>query len=409
MLFYSWGGDYVRLGNCTIWGRVMDHFELAKKVTPWGSQTRSKSYKRFPDNYPRFIDGAKGCHVVSGEKGYLDFISALGPIILGYQDEYVDSYVMDQIRFSGNLFSLPSRLEAEVAEMLTKIIPCAEMVHFLKNGGDATMAAVRLARAYTGRKVVLNKGYHGWAVFDQLTSFEDLNMLKNYPDWDYVAAILVEPELFNGAELLEMKSLCEKYGAILIFDEVISGFRIAMGGVQEFLGVIPDLACFSKAMANGYPISALVGKGEIMERLEKDVFVSTTFGGDTIGLAACMGTIRKMKKENVINHLWETGSYLREELLKLIDEYQFPMTLYGFSPMIHFKVPEDVHALFLQEMIKRGIMIYNSHNLNFCHNRTEINKLLEVYVEIFPLIIEGKVKLEGNPIGNTQTFRQWRT
>ena len=389
----------------------MDHFELAKKVTPWGSQTRSKSYKRFPDNYPRFIDGAKGCHVVSGEKGYLDFISSLGPIILGYRDEYVDSYVLDQIRFNGNLFSLPSRLEAEVAEMLTKIIPCAEMVHFLKNGGDATMAAVRLARVYTGRKVVLNKGYHGWAGFDQLIPFNDIDDLKIWLKEGPVAAVLIEPELFTKEELIEIKLLCQEYGrgSLLIFDEVISGFRIAMGGVQEYYGVTPDLACFSKAMANGYPISALVGKGEIMESLEKDVFVSTTFGGDTIGLAACMGTIRKIKKENVIDHLWKIGEYLKEELIKLIKEYHFPMTLYGFPPMIHFKMPSDIHAIFLQETIKRGIMIYNSHNLNFCHKRTEINKLLTVYNEIFPLIMEGKVKLEGNPIGNTQTFRQWRT
>ena len=386
---------------------VMDHLELARQLIPWASQTRSKSYKRFPDNYPWFIDGGKGCYVTSGGKQYLDFISALGPIILGYRDEYVDAYVMDQIKFNGNLFSLPHKLEAEVAEMLTKIIPCAEMVCFLKNGGDATMAAVRLARICTGRKLVLNRGYHGWAVFDQLMPFEDLRALRNYPDWGYVAAVLVEPELFNCTELLEIKTLCQEHGVLLIFDEVISGFRIAMGGVQEFLGVKPDLACFSKAMANGYPISALVGRREIMERLEKDAFVSTTFGGDCIGLAACIGTIRKMKKENVISHLWEMGTYLKEELEWLINKYSFPMTLHGFPPMIHFKMPEDIHALFLQETIKRGIMIYNSHNLNFSHKRTAINSLLGVYDEIFPLIMKGEVHLEGNLVGNTQFLRQW--
>jgi len=386
----------------------VNHFDLAKKFIPWAAQTRSKSYKRFPDNYPKFIDRGKGCYVWSGGERYLDFISALGPVILGYRNPDVDDSVLDCISHYGNLFSLPSRLEAEVAKKLSEIIPCAEMVHFLKNGGDATMAAVRLARAYTGRKLVLNRGYHGWAVFDQLTPFNDVDDLRIWMKKGPIAAILIEPELFTKEELNDIKSLCFLNGALLIFDEVISGFRIAMGGVQEYYGVTPDLACFSKAMANGYPISALVGKGEIMERLEKDVFVSTTFGGDTIGLAACMGTIRKMKKESVIAHLWEVGSYLRKELIRLIDKYDFPMTLYGFPPMIHFKIPADIHAIFLQETIKRGIMIYNSHNLNFSHKRKEINKLLAVYDEIFPLIIEGKVKLEGNPIGNTQTFRQWR-
>ena len=221
------------------------------------------------------------------------------------------------------------------------------------------MAAVRLARAYTGRKVVLNRGYHGWVVFDQLTPFNDIVDLRVWMKEGPVAAVLIEPELFTKEELIEIKLLCQEYGrgSLLIFDEVISGFRIAMGGIQEYYGITPDLACFSKAMANGYPISALVGKGEIMERLEKDAFVSTTFGGDTIGLAACIGTIRKMKKENVIDHLWKIGEYLKEELIKLIKEYHFPMTLYGFPPMIHFKMPSDIHAIFLQETIKRGIMI----------------------------------------------------
>lgn len=349
---------------------------------------------------------------MSGGRSYLDFISALGPIILGYRDEDVDSYVMDQMTFSGNLFPLPSRLEAEAAEMLIEFIPCAEMVLFLKNGGDATMAAARLARAYTGRKSILNKGYHGWGVFDQLTPFTTINDLKEYfdprlPHGD-VAGILIEPELFTKEELQQIRIICTDNNVILVFDEVVSGFRIAMGGVQEYYGVTPDLACFSKAMANGYPISALVGKRKIMERLEKDVFVSTTFGGDAVGLSACVATIKKMRREQVIDHLWKLGGYLREGLERLIKKYSFPMTLYGFPPMIHFKMPDDVHALFLQETIKRRIMIYNSHNLNFAHKRAEIGRLLAVYETVFDLIVRGQVRLEGNLIGNSQTFRQWR-
>jgi len=386
---------------------MKDHFEIAKELIPWASQTRSKSYRRFPDNYPRFVDyGIGGCFVRCRDAYYLDFISALGPIILGYRDCDVDSQVMEQIRDSGNVFSLPHKLEIEVAEMLNRIIPCAEMVCFLKNGGDTTMAAVRLAKIVTGRKIVLNRGYHGWAVFDQLTPFTSISELEEWGTG--LAAVLIEPELFAQFELIEIKALCRDYGAVLIFDEVISGFRIRMGGIQELYGVIPDLACFSKAMANGYPISALVGKKELMKRLEEDIFVSTTFGGDTIGLAAAKATVQKMEKVNCIDHLWKVGSYLKVNLGELIKKHDFPMQLYGFPPMIHFKIPQDLHPLFLQETIKRGVMIYNSHNLNYCHKEREIDVLLEVYDEIFPLVKEGKVGLEGNPVGNVQLLRQWR-
>lgn len=378
--------------------------EKAKQLIPWASQTRSKSYKRFPDNFPQLANGAYGCYIYSGGETYVDYSSAQGPIILGYGNEIVNQAVIDQISTLGNLFSLPHHLEAEVAEMLCDIIPCAEMVLFLKNGGDATAAAVRLAKKVTGRNIVLNKGYHGWFTFDQVKPFNDFSELEQAD----VAGIIIEPELFTKDELIEMRKICNNRDIILIFDEVISGFRIAMGGIQEYHQVIPDLACFSKAMANGYPISALVGKKIYMKRLEDDVFVSTTFGGDCIGLIAAKTTIQYMRENNVIRHLWEIGGYLEIGLKKLITKYDFPMELYGFPPMIHFKMPDELHPVFLQEMAKNKIIIYHNHTLNFCHLRSHIDYLLKVYDKIFPLIKSGKIKLEGNPIGNSQVFRQWR-
>lgn len=384
----------------------MDSFETIKKIIPWGSSTRSKSYKRFPDNWPKLIDDAYGCWIRTDNKTYLDFLSAQGPIILGYRNSHVDQAVINQILYKGNLFSLPHKLEGEVAEILCSLIPCAEQVYFLKNGGDATAAAVRLARKVTGKYLVLNRGYHGWFTFDQIKSFSILSDLDCQGD---IAGILIEPELFTKEELIEIRRICNNNNIILIFDEVITGFRVALGGVQEYYGVIPDLACFSKAMANGYPISALVGKKIYMQRLEDDVFVSSTFGGDCIGLIAAKTTIAKLIEYNVVEQLWDTGTYLKEKLKDLIVKYDFPMKLHGqFPQMLHFEIPQDLHPIFLQEMIKRGIMIYNSHNLNLCHTKKIIDKLLSVYNEVFPLIKNNKVKLEGNPLGNIQLFRAWR-
>jgi len=382
----------------------------AQKLIPWAAQTRSKSYKRFPSNWPRMVSRGVGCYVSSNEDDYLDFISALGPMILGYGNQQVDKAVINQIRRGGTLFSLPHELEAEVAGMLNEIIPCAEMVLFLKNGGDSTAAAVRLAKQVTGRPIVMNRGYHGWFVFDQVKNFDSIEPLRGlfHKFVHQIAGVLIEPELFSKEELTEIRDICTKEGIILIFDEVISGFRIALGGMQEYTRVIPDLACFSKAMANGYPLSALVGKKQYMKRLEQDVFVSTTFGGDCIGLAACKATIQQMRKHNVIDYLWELGLYLEKELKKIIEKYDFPMKLYGYPPMIHFKMPDDIHQLFLQEIIKHHIMIYNNHNLTFAHSAYHLRELLAAYEDIFPRIMNGEVELETKEIQDTQTFRQWR-
>jgi glutamate-1-semialdehyde 2,1-aminomutase len=379
----------------------------AKKLIPWASQTRSKSYKRFPDNSSHFINKGLGCKVWGEDgKSYLDFLSAQGAIILGYRNQAVDNAVMSQILDSGSLFSLPHKLEGEVAEMLSYLIPCAEMVLFLKNGGDSTAAAVRLARQVTGKTKVLNHGYHGWFIFDQIEHFDSPSDLSE--KILHAAAVIIEPELFTKQELRHIQILCKSEGALLIFDEVLSGFRIAIGGMQEFYGIVPDLACFSKAMSNGYPISALVGKREYMQRLDQDVFVSTTFGGDCIGLAATKVTINEILRLNIVDHLWELGTYLEIELRKLIQKYDFPMKLHGFPPLLHFKIPEEIHGIFLQEMIKRGILIYHNHTLNYSHKKHDIDCLLTVYNDVFPLLKEGKIKLEGNPIGSSQVFRQWR-
>ena len=251
------------------------------KVSPLAAQTYSKSYRYFSRGIsPCYMERGEGCYIydVDGNK-FIDFVSALGPITVGYNDASVNEAVIEQVKkFSSG--SLQSELEVELAEKLCEIIPCAEMVRFVKNGGDATTASIRLARAYTGRDVVLMSGYHGMhdqsigasenhkgvpATVRDLTinfTYNDLEDLEEKLKINQAAAVILEPIQSDGPKegyLEKVKEITHKYGAILIFDEVVSGFRYALGGASEFFGVVPDLAAFGKGMANGHAISAVAG------------------------------------------------------------------------------------------------------------------------------------------------------
>jgi glutamate-1-semialdehyde 2,1-aminomutase/spore coat polysaccharide biosynthesis protein SpsF len=248
---------------------------------------------------------------------------ALGPIILGHNYPSVTDAVMQQMQ-DGTTFSLPHPLEVELAEMLVDIIPCAEMVRFAKNGSDATSGAVRLARAYTGRDIIACCGYHGWQdwyigtttrnrgvpkVVQELTvpfEYNNIESLKRifseHPG--QVAAVIMEPfgvEEPRDGFLQEVRDLALHDRALLIFDEIITGFRLALGGAQEYFGITPDLACLGKAMGNGYPIAAVVGPSEIMQLFD-EVFFSFTFGGETVSLAAAIATISEMRQKDVIGY-----------------------------------------------------------------------------------------------------------
>ena len=260
-------------------------------VSPLAAQTFSKSYRYFIKNHaPAFVDHGEGCYLydVDGNK-FIDFISALGPITVGYNEPSVTETAIEQLK-KGSSFSLQAQVECELAEKICHIVPCAEMVRFVKNGGDATTSAVRLARAYTGRDIILvtqgcYHGMHDWSVgtsenhkgipeavrnLSKTFIYNDLGSLeaalKEYEG--QVAAVVMEPVQGNGPKegfLQGAKDLAHKHGALLIFDEVVSGFRYALGGGSEYYNCVPDLAAFGKGMGNGYAISAVAGKKEIME------------------------------------------------------------------------------------------------------------------------------------------------
>lgn len=385
--------------------------ERAEKVIPLGSQTFSKSRTQFPIGVsPLFLDRGEGCKVwdVDGNE-YIDFISSLCAVTLGYQDPDVTAAVHKQVDH-GVILSLPHRLETEVAELICNMVPCAEMVRFGKNGSDATSGAIRVARAATGRDHVAVCGYHGWQdwyigstarnlgvpdvtrglthsfIYNDLASLEAI-IAERGSD---LAAIMLEPmnvEWPAEGFLEGVRDLADKCGAVLVFDETITGFRYAPGGAQQLFGVTPDLATFGKGLANGYPVSAIVGRREFMKVME-DIFFSFTFGGELISLAAAKATLEKLQREPVLETIDALGTTLIELLQPVIKRHGLDdiMSVKG-HPSWSFLTMKDhpqadvfsMKTLMMQEFHQSGILGFGSHNLNYCHGDGEIGRLIEVY------------------------------
>jgi glutamate-1-semialdehyde aminotransferase len=402
--------------------------ERSLKSIPLASQTFSKSLTQYPRGVsPFFIEKGEGSKVwdLDGNK-YIDFVNSLASVTLGYCDKDIDEAVQNQLK-NGVTFSLPHTLETKLAEKLIDIIPCAEKVRFAKNGTDATSAAVRIARAYTGKEHIAVCGYHGWqdwyigsttrdlgvpkAVKDLTHKFEYNNiesLEKIFQKFD-LACVIMEPMNieYPKKDFLEgVKKITNKNKALLVFDETVTGFRYSLGGAQEFFGVIPDMATFGKGMANGYPLSAVVGSDDVMKKVE-DIFFSGTFGGETLSLAAANAVIEKYKQCNVINHLDEVGSYLLDKLSDLINDNDLSDVFYVSGhpawSFLHIKEQEnyttlEIKTFFLQECFKRGILTLGLHNMSFSHTKEDIDRLLEVYLEVLPLIkkyINSKTLLEN--------------
>ena len=408
----------------------------AERLIPSGTQTFSKGPTQFVQGAaPVFLKRGRGSHVwdVDGNE-YIDYPMALGPIILGHNYPAVTAAVTRQIK-DGTTFSLPHALEVEVAEMLVETIPCAQMVRFGKNGSDVTAGAVRAARAFTGKDMVACCGYHGWQdwyigtttrnkgvpeAVEQLTVTFDYNNISSlervfseHPA--QVAAVIMEPVgIVEPAKdfLQQVQKITKENGALLIFDEVITGFRLALGGAQEYFGVIPDLACFGKAMANGYPISAIVGQRDIMELFD-EIFFSFTFGGETLSLAAAGATITEMRKQKVIEHLWEQGLKLKDGYNVLarelgVDRYTECM---GPAPRTAVTFKDEtgeeclvLKSLFQQECLKRGVLFAGGQNICFSHSDADIDQTLRVYRAAMETLAEAvengdaSQRLEGEPV-----------
>jgi glutamate-1-semialdehyde 2,1-aminomutase/spore coat polysaccharide biosynthesis protein SpsF len=378
-------------------------FRRAERVIPLASQTFSKSHRQWVQGAaPLFLESGRGCRVVDIDGNtYIDYVLGLLPVVLGYGDPDV-VYAIEEQLDQGIVFSMPHRKETELAERLVRLIPCAEMVRFGKNGSDATSAAVRLARAYTGRDKVALCGYHGWhdwyigttsrklgvpaavqalSVALPYNDTEPLERLLREAE-DQVAALILEPAGAQRPEpgfLERVRAVTERHGVVLIFDEIITGFRIGLGGAQAHYGVTPDLAAFGKAMANGMPVSAVVGRRQIMQLME-EVFFSTTFGGEVVSIAAAIATVDKLEREAVPDRLWRLGGELRDRLNDAADRHGlgglFSFRGDGWWPRVALTDPpvpaELLNSLVRQEFIANGLFLGASLNLCLSHDSAEV-------------------------------------
>jgi len=389
-------------------------YERALPLIPGVTQTLAKGPGQFVKGIaPKYLIRGKGSHIWDADGNeYLDYNMGIGPVSLGYSFPIVDDAITNQLK-NGITFSLMHPLEVEVAELIHEVIPNAESVRFSKTGADVTSAAIRLARAYTGRQKVLCCGYHGWhdwyiSVTDRNAGIpgvvKNLSYTFNYNDLpsllssvdDEVAAIILEPVVFEEPRnnfLNDVREICNQYGIVLIFDEMWTGFRMSLGGAQEYFNIKADLACFSKAVANGMPISILTGKKEIMNLLEKEVFFYTTFGGETLSLAAAKATIEFMKENYVQEYLTLQGSKLKEGFNNIALHNDMNYTRcsgYNFRSIVSFNSsagdPLELKSLVQQELIKRGILWSGIHNMCYSHSNTDIDYTLSAYEEVLPIL-----------------------
>lgn len=394
------------------------YLERAEAVIPLGSQTFSKSRTQFPVGVsPLFLARGKGARVWDiDDNEYVDFISSQCSITLGYADPDIDGAVRDQLD-GGVILSLPHMIEAEVAERICAMVPCAEMVRFGKNGSDATAGCIRIARAFTGREHVAVCGYHGWQDWyigstarnrgvPQATrdlthgfAYNDLGSLERIfaENPGKIAAVILEPmnvEWPAPGFLEGVREICDREGAVLVFDETITGFRYANGGAQALFGVTPDLASFGKGIANGYPVSAVTGRRDIMKEME-EVFFSFTFGGELLSLAAANATLQKLEREPVLAKIAQTGENVIEGVRTLVIENGLDEVLSvkghpSWSFLIMTDQPNasafEMKTLMMQEFHQQGVLGYGTHNISYSHGADEVAALIDAYRHFLPML-----------------------
>ncbi len=402
-----------------------EYWELTKTKIPRGTQTMSKAPDQFIDGvHPKFIERGEGAFVYDYEGNkYLDYPMALGPIILGHCNSEVNQAVKDQMD-KGTCFSLPSKLEYELAALIRNEVPCAEAVRFAKNGTDANLAAVRVARSYTNRENILYCGYHGWGDWyaasternygvpkclqEHVFSFEYNNLLdleqkiqKHTP-----AAIIMEAcSLTKPVDgfLQKVRDFANTYGVVLIFDEVVTGFRWSIGGAQHKYVVHPDLCTMGKGCANGYPLSFVCGSKKLMKEFDH-IFFSSTFGGELLSIAAAIKTINILKTKDY-DHIWRLGEMLHIGINKAIKDNNMEeaIELVGEAPRHHLQLKDMANPLikdyFYQEMIRRGILWGNVIYITFAHTEEHINYTIKCAEEILVELKEKFMK-DGDPFKN---------
>lgn len=381
-------------------------FEEAKTLVPGGVLGARKPGDFIMGEYPIFLEYGKGCRLtdVDGNE-FIDFLCGYGPIILGYREDEVDDAVYRQIKDKGFCFTLTQPYQNDLAKKLNALVPSAELSIFLKTGSDATTAAIRIARAYTGRIKVMRCGYHGWhdwcvemkggipeKFYEDVHEFHynDLDMIEDLmkKHGDQTAAIIMTPfghplhqkmQVPKPGFLEGVRKLADKYGSVLVYDEVRTCFRLRMGGAQELYGVTPDLTVLGKGMANGYAISVVTGKKDVMMAAASKLFISSTFFPNSEGYIAALKTIEIMEREKVLDNIWDKGSRLLTKIQDIIDKY--PNTgaeLTGVAPMFivtftkgNPETQRDRRTDFYTQLIRRGFFFTPHHHAYISYRHTE--------------------------------------
>lgn len=410
-------------------------YREASEIIPGGVQLISRRPQLYaPGLTPPYVSRGKGSHFwdLDGNE-YIDFMMCVGASILGYADDAVDDAVIAQIR-QGTAYSVSHPLEYELARELIATIPCAEMVRYCKGGGEANAIAVRIARGYTGREKVLFCGYHGWHDWYLAANLENDSVLDahllpgikpqgvphglagtalpfRYNDLasleqqlerhaGEVACIILEAS--RGSSLpapgfLEgVRALATAHGAVLIFDEVVTGFRLGLGGAQAQFGVIPDMATYAKAISNGYAMGAVVGRGAVMS-VVGEMFVSSTYWSDAVGLAAALTTIRELRRRDAFTRITAIGAQFQQSFNDLAEEYELPLHAGGLPQQLAISVTkgdsEQKRAYkdyYVQEMTQRGFFTSFGVSPSYAHSDADLTQAIDAWREVFPLLRDAQ-------------------
>lgn len=379
-------------------------YEEALELIPGAILGIRRPYNFVEGEYPIFFETAKGGKVIDVDGNeYIDMLCAYGPIIIGHREEEIDNEVIKQITDKGFCMSLTQPVQNELAKKLRGLIPCAEKMVFVKMGSDATTSAVRVARSYTNRVKILRCGYHGWhdwcveqkggipeKLYEDVIEFEynNLDQVRHLMNQygDDIAAIILTPIGHPGGHKVEMpkpgflegvREIADDHGALLIYDEIRTGFRIDLGGAQKKFGVIPDLGTFGKSMANGYPIGVLTGKKEYMDELVENVFLSSTFFPNSLAQIAALKTIEILERENVLGDISNKGTIFANKVRETIEDSGIPCEYSGepWMPYITFeRDPKNLYKKlreeFYRQLIRRKVFLQPFHHGYICHRHT---------------------------------------
>jgi len=385
--------------------KSLELFEEACSLVPGGVLGARRPSDFVKGEYPIFLDSGKGCRLIDVDGNELvDFLCGYGPIILGYREEEVDDAVYHQIHEKGFCFTLTQKFQNQLALKIRELVPSAEMSIFLKTGSDATTGAIRIARAHTDKLKVMRCGYHGWHdwciemkggipqklwedVFEfQYNRLDQLEALMQ-KHGDDTAAVIITPfghpnhqemQIPKPGFLEGVKELAHKHGAVLIYDEIRTGFRVSLGGAQKYYGVTPDLSVLGKAIANGYPISVITGKEEIMMTAATKLFISSTFFPNSEAFVAALKTIEILERDKVLDDIWEKGGRFMKQIQEVIDKYAVGARLTGIPPMFYITFDKDESGAykgkrtdFYTQLIRKGFFFTPYHHAYISYRHTE--------------------------------------